>query len=241
MSERLHKAIAKSGITSRRKAEELIKAGKVLVNGKRITEMGFLVSPNDTITVNGKVAEKEQKVYYLLNKPKQVLSSVSDDRGRRVVTDLIPEKSRIYPVGRLDYDTTGLIILTNDGDFANKLIHPRHHLPKTYHVKVKGLLNEDSVKLIRSGLKTKDELYQPALVSDVKPDRAKFVTHFTLTIYEGKNRQIRLMMEYLGHEVLALSRLSLGPLKLDNLRSGEYRELKPHEVKLLLKASSSND
>lgn len=237
MKQRLQKVIAQSGLTSRRKAEELIAAGKVKVNGQKVTEMGFLVGPEDAIMVNGKPLGIENKVYLVINKPKQVISAVSDDRDRKVVTDLIKIPERVYPVGRLDYDTTGLLILTNDGDFANQLIHPRYHLPKTYYVKIKGKLSPEAIKKLSLGLKTKHETYQKALVSDVRTDYRKNTTHFDLTIYEGKNRQIRLMMEFLGYDVMALSRMSIGPLSLGNLRSGQYRTLTIHEIKLLRQAS----
>lgn len=241
MNERLQKRIAHSGITSRRKAEELIKAGKVSVNGQKVIEMGYLVDDMDVIKVNGKLIDVEKKVYYMLNKPRQVLSSVSDDRGRKVVTDLIKVKERIYPVGRLDYETTGLIILTNDGEFANRMIHPRYHLPKMYHVKIEGILTNDDINRLSKGLTTKEERYQRAIVENVRRDKKKRVTHFDMTIFEGKNRQIRLMMEFLGYDVLALSRLSIGPLTLDKLPSGKYRALTNHEIKLLNKAVNQND
>ncbi|NLC06079.1 MAG: rRNA pseudouridine synthase [Erysipelothrix sp.] len=241
MKERLQKRIAHSGITSRRKAEELIKAGKVSVNGQKVIEMGYLVDDMDVIKVNGKLIDVEKKVYYMLNKPRQVLSSVSDDRGRKVVTDLIKVKERIYPVGRLDYETTGLIILTNDGEFANRMIHPRYHLPKMYHVKIEGILTNDDINRLSKGLTTKEERYQRAIVENVRRDKKKKVTHFDMTIFEGKNRQIRLMMEFLGYDVLALSRLSIGPLTLDKLPSGKYRALTNHEIKLLNKAVNQND
>lgn len=237
MKQRLQKVIAHSGITSRRKAEQLIAQGKVSVNGQIVTEMGTLVGQDDAIKVNGKAITKENKVYFMINKPRQYLSSVSDDRGRRVVTELIDSSERIYPVGRLDYYTTGLLILTNDGDFANNLIHPRYHLPKLYHVKISGLLSKQDINKLFEGLKTNEEKYQKAIVEDDKYDKTRNVTHFKMTIFEGKNRQIRKMMEHLGHEVLALSRLAIGPLSLGNLQAGQYRQLTPHEIKRLKIAS----
>lgn len=241
MKQRLQKVIAQSGLTSRRKAETLIASGKVSVNGQTVTEMGILVDEGDRILVNEQPLTQEKKVYFMINKPKQVLSSVSDDRGRRVVTDLIPINERVFPVGRLDYNTTGLLILTNDGDFANKIIHPRFQLPKQYHVKIKGELSANDINQLRKGLKTKTEKYQGVDIEKVKFEPKKRVTHFDMTIYEGKNRQIRRMMEHLGHDVMALKRLSIGPLELGTLPSGKYRELKNHEIKLLNIASEKNE
>lgn len=162
--ERLQKVIAQAGICSRRKAEELILDGKVKVNGKVCDVLGTKVSNQDSIEVNGNMISKEEKVYYIMNKPKGCLCTSSDDKGRKTVLDYMPQNQRIFSVGRLDYDTSGVLLLTNDGEFCNHMIHPRYHLEKTYVVNLQGILSDDDIKQLRRGLKTKTEKYQPAKV-----------------------------------------------------------------------------
>ncbi|WP_462412079.1 23S rRNA pseudouridine(2605) synthase RluB [Neobacillus sp. Marseille-QA0830] len=232
--ERLQKVIARAGIASRRKAEELIKEGKVKVNGKVVTELGIKVSGSDKVEVNEIPLEKEEPVYFLLYKPRGVITSVSDDKGRKVVTDFFPEiKERIYPIGRLDYDTSGLILLTNDGDFAHLLMHPSHEIEKVYVAKVKGVPLKENLRKLEKGIKLEDGKTAPAKVKLLSFDKKKQTSIAEITIHEGKNRQVRRMFEAIGHEVIKLKRERYGFLTLSGLSSGEARELTPHEVKQL--------
>ena len=181
--ERLQKTIAKAGIASRRKAEELIVSGKVKVNGVVVTELGTQVSPDDDISVNGVVLKKEEKVYYLLNKPRRVISSVSDEKGRETVLAYLSDvKERIYPVGRLDYDTSGILLLTNDGDFANAMMHPSSHLPKTYEVAVNGVLTDDMLNRLAKGIMLSDGKTLPAevVLLERSTKKNKTVLHITI-------------------------------------------------------------
>ena len=238
--ERLQKVIAKAGIASRRKAEELIAQGKVRVNGRTVTEMGVQVAPDDEITVNGKVLQKEEKVYYLLNKPARVICSVSDEKGRPTVMDCfegVPQ--RIFPVGRLDYETTGLLIMTNDGEFANAMMHPRSHMPKTYEVHLDGVLTDDMARILANGVMLDDGRTLPADVEIVSRSEGKKKTVLRITIYEGRNREVRRMMEYFHCNVRKLNRIAYGCLDLGNLRQGEYRKLRMYEVKKLLGIAQS--
>lgn len=232
---RLQKVIAQAGIASRRKAESLIEEGRVKVNGKLITEMGFKVSDEDAIEVDHKpIMPKEEHVYYLINKPRGVLSTLDDPLDRPKVVDFINDTRRIYPVGRLDMDTTGALILTNDGEFAQKLSHPRYDMDKTYRVSVRGKMSFDVTNELQSGLSIEDVYYQPMKVSNFRYFEDKDRSVFDLTLFEGKNRQIRALMEHFEHPVIRLHRFSIGPLNMDSLKIGKYRELKPFEVKKLL-------
>ena len=231
--ERLQKIIAKAGIASRRKAEDLIKEGKIQVDGITITEMGYCVQPGSEVTYEGQKLTGENKVYFLLNKPKKVLSSVSDDRGRSTVIDLITTSERIYPVGRLDYDSTGALILTNDGDFSNALTHPRYHLKKLYEVTVNGLLTVDQIKALEKGISLEGIMTLPTEVTVTKQDMSHSETQFSITLVEGKNRQIKRMIESFGLTVLKLHRARFGFIGVSDLKPGEYRLLRPYEVKQL--------
>jgi len=231
--ERLQKVIAASGVASRRKAEELIKDGKVKVNGNVITELGTKVDSKDTIEVNNKIIEKELKEYYLLNKPREVICSASDDKGRKTVVDLIPTEGRIYPVGRLDYDTTGLIILTNDGELANILMHPKSKIHKTYIAKIDGILNEIDFKKLRKGVLIDDRILIIDNVKVRKIDKIKNTSLVEVTIHEGRNHIIRKLFEKLGYDVMKLTRSKFAFLTDDGLKSGEFRELTTKEVRLL--------
>ncbi|WP_246942306.1 pseudouridine synthase [Bacillus pinisoli] len=232
--ERLQKVIAQAGIASRRKAEELIQQGTVTVNGKVVKELGTKVSSNDKIEVSGIPVEREQPVYFLLYKPTGVISSVSDDKGRKVVTDFFPHlKERIYPIGRLDYDTSGVLLLTNDGDFANTLMHPKHEVDKVYIAKVKGIPTREQLRLLANGIKLEDGLTAPAKTKLISSDRKKNTSIIQIIIHEGRNRQVRRMFEAIGCPVLKLKREQYGIMTLHNLRPGESRELTPHEVKQL--------
>ncbi len=232
--ERLQKVIARAGIASRRKAEELIKDGKVKLNGKTVTELGVKVSPSDRVEVNEIPIEREEPVYFLLYKPRGVISSVSDDKGRKVVTDFFAElKERIFPIGRLDYNTSGLILLTNDGEFANLLMHPRNKIEKVYVAKVKGVPLKENLKKLAKGIHLEDGKTAPAKVKMLSMDKKKQTAIVEISIHEGRNRQVRRMFEAIGHEVLKLKRERYGFLTLNGLKAGEARELTPHEVKQL--------
>ncbi|PLS16395.1 pseudouridine synthase [Bacillus sp. M6-12] len=232
--ERLQKVIAHSGLVSRRKAEELIAEGKVKVNGKIVRELGTKVGPNDKVEVNEIPLEKEAPVYYLLYKPRGVISAVADDKNRKVVTDFFPEiPERIYPVGRLDYDTSGLLIMTNDGEFANALMHPKHEVDKVYVAKVKGIPLRESLKKLDRGVKLEDGMTAPARTKVISVDKKKQTSIVEITIHEGRNRQVRRMFEAIGHPVLKLKRERYGFLTLQGLSVGDSRELTPHEVKQL--------
>lgn len=233
--ERLQKVIAHAGVASRRKAEELIKQGKVTVNGKVITELGVKVSSKDKIEVNGIKIEQEEPVYYLLYKPRGVVSTVNDDKNRKTVIDLFPNvESRIYPVGRLDYDTSGLLLMTNDGEFANLITHPKYQIDKTYVAKVKGIPTREDLKKLQRGVKLEDGLTEPAQVKFLSGDRKKGTAIIEITIHEGKNRQVRRMFEHIGYPVMKLKRERLAFLTLQGLNAGEHRPLTPHEIKRLL-------
>jgi len=232
--ERLQKVIARSGVASRRKAEELIKEGKVKVNGKTVTELGVKVSSNDKVEVNEIPIEREVPVYFILYKPRGVISSVSDDKGRKVVTDFFPEqKERIFPVGRLDYDTSGLLIMTNDGEFANLLMHPRNEIDKVYVAKVKGIPLRENLRKLERGIRLEDGKTAPAKVKMLSFDKKKNTAIVEITIHEGRNRQVRRMFDAIGHEVIKLKRERYAFLTLTGLASGDARELTPHEVKQL--------
>jgi 23S rRNA pseudouridine2605 synthase len=232
--ERLQKVIARAGIASRRKSEELIQEGKVKVNGKIVKELGVKVSSNDKIEVNEIPIQREEPVYFLLYKPRGVISSVSDDKGRKVVTDFFQNyKERIYPVGRLDYDTSGLILLTNDGDFANLLMHPSGEIEKVYVAKIKGVPLRENLRKLERGIRLEDGKTAPAKVKMLSSDAKKQTAIVEIIIHEGRNRQVRRMFEAIGHEVVKLKRERYGSLTLNGLKAGDARELTPHEVKQL--------
>lgn len=231
--ERLQKRIAQSGIASRRKSEELIASGRVKVNGQTVTEMGFKVSASDIILVDNKQIDKEIKEYYILNKPRGVVSTSYDDKGRKTVTELINTNSRIYPVGRLDYDTTGLILLTNDGEFANLLMHPKNKIDKVYVAKIKGILDGESIHNLEKGVIIEGIKTSPAKVKVRKKNIDNNTSIVQLTIHEGKNHQVKKMFEAVGYDVVKLKRERVGFLTLGNLQSGEYRKLNTKEIKQL--------
>ena len=241
MEERLQKVIAQSGYTSRRKAEELIQQGKVTVNGEVVTVLGTKVTKKDTICVNGKIINKEDKVYYVLNKPRGVVSAVSDDKGRKTVVDLIKTTKRIYPVGRLDYDTTGLIILTNDGELTNFLIHPKNNIEKVYIAKIKGLITKEHLKALCGGVIIDGKKTGKAKAKIIRLDKKTNTSVVELIIHEGRNHQVKKMFEAIGYNVLKLKRESVAFLTLDGLKSGDYRELSIKEVKMLYAQKNSQD
>ncbi|MGB5824183.1 MAG: pseudouridine synthase [Proteocatella sp.] len=229
---RLNKYIAEAGITSRRKADELIKNGDIEINGEITTELGIDVKENDIVKYRGKIISKEtHKIYVMLNKPPKYLSSVTDDRDRKTVIDLIKGNyhERLYPVGRLDYDTEGLLLLTNDGEITNKLTHPSHQIKKTYFVRVDKPITEKEKRIIEKGVVIDDYLTRECSIelSD------KNACECLITIGEGKNRQIRKMFYTQNLEVMYLKRISIGEIKLGSLALGETRELTKNEVNYL--------
>ena len=232
--ERLQKVIASYGYASRRKAEDLIRHGKVLVNGKVITELGTKFETNDIISIDGVIINKDVKhEYYLLNKPRQVISSVTDKEGRITVTDLINTDARIYPVGRLDYDTTGLIILTNDGDFANMLMHPSYEVEKTYVAKLNKILDKDDINKLKKGIVIDNRKVEIKRFKVRKKDNEKNTSIIELTIVEGRNHIVKRIFESMHIDVMKLSRVGYAFLTLDGLKSGEYRQLSIKEIKKL--------
>ena len=231
--ERLQKVIAQSGVASRRKAEELILAKKVKVNGNIVSELGVKVNEKDIIEVNGTRLNREEKVYYLLNKPRGVITSTSDDKGRATVVSLINEDKRIYPVGRLDYDTTGALILTNDGEFANMMMHPSNNIDKVYVAKIKGILSPSEIMQLKNGVVIDGFKTSKAKVKVKKLDKANNTSIVELTIHEGKNHQVKKMFECVGKEVLKLKRERIAFLDLRGLTSGQYRKLSHKEVSQL--------
>ena len=230
--ERLQKVIANLGYASRRKAESLIKDGKVMVNGHVVTELGTKVNSNDVISIDGNIINKDITYeYYILNKPRQVISSVTDPQGRKTVVDLIATKERIYPIGRLDYNTTGLILLTNDGQFANHLMHPSFQIEKTYVAKLEGLITSTEIRKIKAGITIDNRLVEVKKIRIKKQDAEKNTSLVEITIVEGRNHIVKKLFEKLNLPVSKLSRVKYGFLTLDNLKSGEYRPLTIKEVK----------
>jgi len=238
MGIRLQKVIAENSEYSRRKAEELIAMGKVTVNGEIVTEMGIKVTPKDVILVNGNVLYQQDLVYYLLNKPVGFISSRSDNFDRPVVTDLIPEHIKVYPVGRLDYATSGLILVTNDGELANGLMHPKFKVPKTYLAKIKGDYTKADLEELARGVVIDGVRTRPAKVRSINYNPKKKSGLVEVTIYEGRNLQVRKMFEAIGTKVVKLKRTGYAFFELDKIEKlgeGHYRELKVQEIKELKK------
>ncbi len=232
--ERLQKVISDNGYTSRRKAEELIKQGKVLVNGE-VATIGQKVDNNDEIIIDGVVLNKDidSKVYYLLNKPRGVVTTASDEKGRKTVVDLIESEKRIYPVGRLDYDTTGCLLLTNDGELTNKLTHPSNNIDKVYVAKIKGIITGVDINKLKNGVKIDNYKTSKCRVKLKSYDKKTQTSLVELTIHEGHNHQVKKMFEAVGYDVVKLTRTRFAFLDVKSLKSGEYRKLLPHEVKKL--------
>lgn len=231
--ERLQKVIANSGFTSRRKAEALIEQGKVKVNGIVIKELGFKVKPSDDIEIENKHLKIEEKEYYLLYKPEKTITSVKDEVGRKTVIDLISTKARIYPVGRLDYDTTGILLLTNDGELANILMHPSFSVEKTYIAKVKGILTGEEFKQLKKGIIIEGRKVIPNRVKLRMKNKEKNFSKIEITITEGRNHIVKKVFESLNHPVESLKRESFAFLTLEGLKKGEYRALSIKEIKKL--------
>lgn len=235
MPERLQKVISQAGIASRRESEELIKAGRVKVNGVVVTELGTKVEPTrDKVAVDNKHIRTEKPVYILLNKPRGIVTTLHDPEGRKTVASLLPDISeRIYPVGRLDYNTEGLLLMTNDGELTHALTHPSHEIDKTYRAKVLGRPPEEKLDRLRAGIKLEDGLTAPAKVNAVEYDREKDLTTVEIVITEGRNRQVRRMFEAIGHPVRQLKRVKFAFLTLVGVRRGAYRHLEADEVETL--------
>lgn len=235
--ERLQKVIAHAGITSRRKAEELIVAGRVSVNGQIVKELGVQVSAKDRVEVDGVPIEQESPVYYMLYKPRGVISAVTDDKKKRkVVLDFFTEvPERLYPIGRLDYDTSGLLLLTNDGDLSQKLMHPKHEVDKVYVAKVKGIADKKQLLPLSRGIRIEGKKTAPARFEILSIDAATQTSIVQLTIHEGRNHQVKNMLKAVGLPVQKLKREMYGSLTLAGLRPGEYRELTKKEVNELKK------
>jgi pseudouridine synthase len=231
--ERLQKYMARCGLASRRQAEEMIKEGKVKVNERVVTQMGFVVDPEkDRVSVAGRrLAPKKTQTYLLLYKPAGVVSTCDDPQRRKTVLDLIPGKVRLFPVGRLDYDTEGLLLMTDDGNLANRLTHPRYKIAKTYLVETAGLLTEEKAALLQKGILLEDGVTQPAKLKIEYFSKEE--SRFHLTITEGRNRQVRRMCEALGLPVTYLCRTKMGFLDLEGLTPGRYRALTAREVQRL--------
>ena len=229
---RINKFLAELGVGSRRAIDKMIEEKRIKVNGV-LAESGIKVDKSDKISVNGKLLEfeKKKKVYFMLNKPKRVLSTAKDERGRKTVVDLIDTKERIFPIGRLDYDTEGLLLLTNDGEIFNKVIHPRTEVYKTYLVEARGNINMTTLNKLKRGVMLDDKMTLPAKAKILLADERHTELHFA--IKEGRNRQVRRMFESVGHPVINLKRIMLGELNLEGLEVGEYRPLTKKEINYL--------
>ena len=232
MEERLQKYLANCGIAARRKCEEYIQEGRVKVNGKIIKELGTKVNPDkDVVEFDGKIVKKsDKKVYILLNKPIGYVTTAKDQFNRPTVLDLIDAKEKVLPVGRLDMYTSGALLLTNDGDFINKITHPKNEIEKTYTVTVKGIVSEEDVEKLENGVKIDDYISGKAKVKILKIDEIKQISRVSITIHEGKNREVRKMCEAIEKKVLALHRRSIGKLDVKNMKIVTWRYLNFKEV-----------
>ena len=236
---RVQKYLADCGIGSRRKCEEFILQGRVNVNGKQIKELGTKIDPTiDIVEYNGKKVENKEKkkIYILLNKPIGYVTTAKDQFQRDTVMDLIKEvKQRVVPVGRLDMYTSGALILTNDGEFVNKVTHPSHEIPKTYNVTIRGNVTQEEIEKLQKGVDIGEYVTKPAIVKILKIDKEKYISRIEITIHEGKNRQVRRMCEAIGKNVISLHRSKIGRITVKNLKLGEYRYLDEKEVISLIK------
>lgn len=239
---RIQKYIAQAGVASRRKAEEMIQQGLVKVNGETLTQLGYLVQEGDRVEVCGKVIEASQKkVYYMLYKPDGYVTTVKDQFDRPCVMDLIGDevKERIYPAGRLDYHTEGLLILSNDGEFVNAITHPKHKIEKKYLAVINGRIKDEAIEKLQRGVMVDQKKTAPAKVflSEIFKDKCLV----EITISEGRNRQVRKMFEAVGHHVIELKRVQIGPIELGSLKPGRMRKLNPNEVEALLRAAGKTE
>jgi pseudouridine synthase len=242
MEERLQKIIARAGITSRRKAEELILQGRVKVNGQVVTELGSKADPErDHVKVDGKLIHfRQPQAYLILNKPRGYVTTLADPEGRPTVLDLLKGvRQRVFPIGRLDYDTEGLLLLTNDGDLAHVLMHPSYEVPKTYLAKVKGVLSDEEIKKLEKGVPLPGGKIAPCSIKKIRKTQEN--SWLEVTLHEGKKRQVRRMLERVGHPVLKLKRIRYAFLNLAGLLPGQYRHLSPQEVKRLKSLAKQSD
>lgn len=239
MEERLQKILAAAGVASRREAEKIITAGRVRVNGKVVTELGCKFDVSKVrISVDGKPIAQEAKAYYMFYKPRGVVTTMSDPQNRRSIADFVQNlPERVFPVGRLDFNTEGLLLLTNDGALAQALMHPSHEVNKTYLVKVPGIVPQEKLDQLRLGVKLEDGPTAPAIVNLRDYDHERGFTLFDITIHEGRNRQIRRMCDAIGFPVRDLKRIKLGPLQLSDLGRGKFRSLSEQELSQLRKAA----
>ena len=230
---RINKYMAECGVASRRACDEMILEGRVKVNGKKIDTPGLEINEfNDAVTLDGRrITLVSKKYYIMLHKPKGYVTTVKDDKGRKTVMELIKIRSRLYPVGRLDYDTEGLLLLTNDGQLAYALTHPSHEVPKTYIAKIKGKISDTEVRQLRKGVEIDGKMTLPAVVKIIETDDE--FSRVEVTIKEGRNHQIKKMFEVVGKEVVFLKRTAIGPLKLGGLGRGEYKNLTSKEIEML--------
>lgn len=237
MEERLQKVLAEAGLASRREAEKIILAGRVKVNNKVVTELGTKVGPTALILVDGKGIHREEKVYRLFYKPRGVVTTMKDPQGRRCIADYVQDlDERVFPVGRLDYNTEGLLLLTNDGELAQGLTHPKNEINKTYLATVLGLVPDGKLDQLRMGVRLEDGLTAPAIVNLIEYDHERGLTTFDITIHEGRNRQIRRMCDVIGFPVRTLKRTKMATLTLAGLKRGGSRELDELELAKLFKA-----
>jgi len=241
MEERLQKYMARCGVASRRKCEEIILSSRVKVDGTIVNELGMKINAdiNEIRLDNIVIVPEEKKTYVALNKPVGYISAVKDDRGRKTLLDIVKVDERIYPIGRLDYDTSGLIFLTNDGDVYNNIMHPRVSIDKTYVATVEGIISANEIKLFEKGIDIGDYITAPGKCKLLKAHQAS--CDLAITIHEGKNRQIRRMCEAIGHPVIKLKRISIGKIKLDKeLKEGQWRYLTENEIEYLKSGGVKN-
>jgi len=239
--ERLQKVIAASGYTSRRKAEELISKGKVMVNNEIVTELGYKVNSKDEIIIEGLKLEKEEFEYYLFNKPRGIITTTKDDKGRKTVMDFFESNKRLYPVGRLDYDTTGALLITNDGDFANLMSHPSQMVNKIYLAKLEGIINGEAINKIKDGIKIDGSMIYPSRVKLKRKDKKTNTSFVEIIVHDGKNHEIKKIFEAVGYRVEKLTREAYGPFCLETLKSGESRKISAYDIKKIKNELKRND
>ena len=232
---RLNKYLATCGLGSRRKCEQFISDNRVTINGQHVFDLSTIVNEGDVVCVDGRIVKPfEKKIYLMLNKPVCYITACSDDRGRKCVVDLVPSAyGKVFPVGRLDYNTSGLLLLTNDGDLTYKLTHPKHEVDKTYLARVKGRLTKSEIENFKNGLKIEDYVTSKAKLKVIKYDEKKDTSILEIKIHEGKNRQVRKMCKAINHPVLRLKRTAMGKIKIQDCEIGKYRYLTDNEIKYL--------
>lgn len=237
MTQRINRILSEAGIASRRKADDLIRLGRVMLNGRPLRELGAKAEwGKDSIRVDGKeIPKPAEKIYLMLNKPFGYVSTLSDPQGRPIVTDLLKDIPRVYPVGRLDFDSMGLLLLTNDGDFSFQLTHPKYHVPRTYKVTIQGAMSEKEIDAIKQGIQLEDGFIKASSAAIISRQGGK--TLIRLTIAQGRNRIVRRIIEALGYSVVHLVRIGFGALELGNLKVGRYRMLEPEEVNELMETA----